>query len=108
MAGILRRNTAPERTVRRIAHRMGLGVRLHRFVGVTEFHGDDDEDVAGGILGESKPPGPDSPRARLTLDVGDHMDPATRERLTLDKNGRIVHMLSHEARAAGIGLRVEA
>ena len=30
MAGIKGRNTAPERTVRRVAHRMGLRFRLHR------------------------------------------------------------------------------
>lgn len=30
MTGIKGRNTAPERTVRRIAHRMGLRFRLHR------------------------------------------------------------------------------
>ena len=30
MAGIRGRDTAPERAVRRIAHRMGLRLRLHR------------------------------------------------------------------------------
>ena len=96
------------RGTRRANHIGKTGFTMFDFVGVTEFHGDDDEDIAGGILGESKPPGPGSPRALLTLDVGDHIDPASREWLTLDENGRIVRTPEHEARAAGIGLRVEA
>ena len=52
--------------------------------------------------------GPDDPRILLTLDVNDHIDPATRDWVTLDKNGRIVRTLEHEARAAEVGLRIEA
>ena len=44
----------------------------------------------------------------LTLDVDDHIDPASREWLTLDENGRIVRTPEHEARAAEVGVRFEA
>ena len=43
----------------------------------------------------------------LTLDVDDHIDPATREWLTLDANGRIVRTPEHEAHAAKVGVRFE-
>ena len=44
----------------------------------------------------------------LTLDVDDHIDPASREWLTVDETGRIVHTPEHDARAAEIGLRFES
>ena len=44
----------------------------------------------------------------LTLDVDDHIDPESREWLTLDEAGRIVRTPEHEARAAEIGVRFEA
>ena len=79
------------------------------FVGVTDFHGDDEEDIAGGIMDARPTYDPDAnPRNLLTLDVHDHIDPTTREWLTLDEDGRIVQTPEHEARAAEIGLRVEA
>ena len=79
------------------------------FVGVADFHGDDEENIAGGVMdtkGAYKVER--DPRMLLTLDVDDHIDPATREWLTLDEEGRIVRTPEHEARAAEIGLRVEA
>ena len=79
------------------------------FVGVTEFHGDDDGDIDGGGIrdgGRATPPG--DPRTVLTLDVDDHIDPASRDWLTLDEAGRIVRTPEHEARAAEVGMRFEA
>ena len=79
------------------------------FVGVTDFHGDDKENIAGAIMDASPTYDPGAnPRNLLTLDVDDHIDPTTREWLTLDEDGRIVQTPEHEARAAEIGLRVEA
>ncbi|MXW51797.1 MAG: restriction endonuclease subunit R [Gammaproteobacteria bacterium] len=79
------------------------------FVGVTDFHGDDDEDIAGDLTKEAGThPIDPTPRMLLTLDVDDHIDPTTREWLTLDENGRIILTQEHEARASEIGLRVEA
>ena len=79
------------------------------FVGVTDFHGDDEEDIAGDLIKEAGThPIDPTPRMLLTLDVDDHIDPTTREWLTLDENGRIILTQEHEARASEIGLRVEA
>ena len=96
------------RGTRKANHIGKTGFTMFDFVGVTEFHGDDDEDIDGGALDGGKPKGPYDPRMLLTLDVNDQIDPATREWLTLDENGRIVRTPEHEARAAGISLRVEA
>ena len=79
------------------------------FVGVTDFHGDDEGDIAGDLIKESGAhPADPTPRMLLTLDVDDHIDPTTREWLTLDENGRIMLTPEQETRAAEIGLRVEA
>ena len=78
------------------------------FVGVTDFHGDDEDEVAGGpiVVGEQrKQPFSDRRRGVVTLDVEDHIDPASRDWFTLDENGRIAHTEAHEARAAELGLR---
>ena len=99
------------RGTRRADHIGKTGFTLFDFVGVTEFHGDDDKDIDGGILDVNKQDGRKGPYKSgklLTLDVDDHIDPATREWLTLDENGRIVRTPEHDARAAEIGLRVEA
>lgn len=85
------------------------GFTMFDFVGVTDFHGDDEEDIAGGVMeARGKYKLDRDPRLLLTLDVDDHIDPATREWLTLDGDGRIVRTPEHEVRAAEIGLRVEA
>ena len=84
------------------------GFTIFDFVGVTDFHGDDDGAIVGGVLREPKPPGPGVPRTLLALDVDDHIDPASRDWLTLDENGRIVRPAEREARAAALGLRFEA
>lgn len=79
------------------------------FVGVTDYHGDDDETLPGGFViktGPGKTQG--DPRTLLTLDVDDHIDPASRDWVTLDENGRIVRTSEHDARAAQLGLRFEA
>lgn len=80
------------------------------FVGVTDFHGDDDGDIEGGFIQEGGRPQPGSgePRMLLTLDVDDHIDPESRDWLTLDEHGRIVRTPEHDARAAEVGLKFEA
>jgi type I restriction enzyme R subunit len=78
------------------------------FVGVTEFHGDDDDDIGGSSDAPGpNPPGPGEPHMLLTLDVGDQIDPASRDWLALDEHGRIVRTPEHETRAAEVGLRFE-
>ncbi len=94
----------------RKAPRIGkTGFTIFDFVGVADFHGDDEADAPGVVVSGLAEPGRTyEPRMLLTLDVDDHIDPATRDWLTLDKSGRIVRAPEHEAQAAEIGLRVEA
>ena len=99
------------RGTRRADHIGKTGFTLFDFTGVTDFHGDDDEGIDGGVLDVNKRDGQKGPYQSgklLTLDVNDHIDPATREWLTLDENGRIVRTPEHDTRASEIGLRVEA
>ena len=97
------------RGTRKASHIGKDGFTIFDFVGVTDFHGDDDEEISGGFIQERPPKGgPSEPRALLTLDVNDHIDPASRDWLTLDENGRIVRSPEHESRAAEVGVRFEA
>jgi len=77
------------------------------FVGVTDYHGDGEEDIPGGIGGVAEQARKYEPKMLLPLDVDDHIDPASREWLTLDADGRIVRAPEHEARAAEVGIRIE-
>ena len=95
------------RGVRKAPHIRKTGFTIFDFVGVTDFHEDDDGDIPGGGLPERGRRAQGAPRALLTLDVDDHIDPASRDWLTLDENGRIVRAEEHEARAAELGLRFE-
>ena len=81
---------------------------LFDFVGVVDFHGDDDDIAIGGIMAESKPRPHSQPRKLLTLDVDDHIDPATREWVTVDENGNFVFLEISQERASELGARFEA
>ena len=98
------------RGTRKAPHVRKTDFTMFDFVGVTDFHGDDERDVAGGAVRDpgTPPAGFAAPRRPLTLDVDDHIDPASRDWVTLDENGRIVRAAEHEARAALLGLRFEA
>ena len=97
------------RGTRKAPHIGKTGFTIFDFVGVTDFHGDDEGDIEGGPIREGgRPPGPGEPRMLLTLDVDDHIDPESRDWLTLDDTGRIVRTPEHEARAADVGVRFEA
>jgi len=79
------------------------------FVGVCDYHGDDEEYAAGGVIVAKKPAKKKyEPRRLLSLDVNDHIDPATREWITLDENGNMVFPEASEQRAAELGARFEA
>ena len=96
------------RGTRKAEHIGKTDFTMFDFVGVTDFHGDDDDQIAGEVMEERRPyKVPETPSILLTLDVDDHIDPASREWLTLDEDGRIVRTPEHEARAVEIGLRVE-
>ena len=97
------------RGTRKASHIGKKGFTIFDFVGVTDFHGDDDDEISGGFVQERPPKGrPSGRRALLTLDVNDHIDPASRDWLTLDGNGRIVRTPEQESRAAEVGMRFEA
>jgi type I restriction enzyme R subunit len=97
------------RGTRPAPHIRKSGFTIFDFVGVTDFHGDDDEDIDGDIYGPRPPrPGPVEPRNLLTLDVYDHIDPASRDWLTTDEDGRIVRTAEHDRQAMSLALRFEA
>lgn len=77
------------------------------FMGVTDYHGDDETAGEGGIVVERprKPQG--EPRKLLSLDINDHIDPMTREWVTVDDDGNMVFPEASEQRQAEIGARFE-
>jgi len=78
------------------------------FVGVTDLHDDDETIPEGGIVHEPKPHRPGPPKTLLTLDVDDHIDPTTREWVTIDEYGNYVFVDADEQRATLLGARFEA
>ena len=97
------------RGTRKAPHIGKTGFTIFDFVGVTDFHGDDDTEIEGGFVREPRSVyRSGDPRMLLTLDVDDHIDPESRDWLTLDETGRIVRTPEHEARAAEVGVRFEA
>jgi len=75
---------------------------------VTDYHDDDETMPEGGFIKETKPRTRHEPRTLLTLDVDDHIDPTTREWVTIDDNGNFVFMATNEVQAALLGARFEA
>ena len=93
---------------RKAPHIRKTGFTIFDFVGVTDLHGDSEEAGEGGFDQETRSSPPDrGKRPLLTLDVHDHIDPASRDWVTLDEDGSIVRSEAHEARAAELGLRFE-
>ena len=80
------------RGTRKAPHIRKTGFTIFDFVGVTDFHDDDGGGIDGGIVAEPRRPpyGTRTPRTLLTLDVDDHIDPVSRDWVTLDEAGRIV------------------
>ena len=81
---------------------------LFDFVGVTDYHDDDETMPEGGVIRESKPRTRHEPRTLLTLDIDDHIDPTTREWVTIDENGNFVFLDPDEQQAALLAARFEA
>lgn len=78
------------------------------FVGVSDFHGDDDGEGEGGIMVERPRRPKGEPRKLLSLDINDHIDPTTREWVTVDEDGNMVFPEASEQKQAEIGARFEA
>ena len=81
---------------------------LFDFVGVADYHGDDDEYAQGGIIVERPKRPPSQPRKLLSIDVDDQIDPATREWVTIDEDGNFVFPDASEQKASEMGARFEA
>lgn len=81
---------------------------LFDFVGVTDYHDDDETTPEGSVIRESRLRHRHEPRTLLTLDVDDHIDPTTREWVTIDDNGNFAFMDADKAKAAQLGARFEA
>ena len=69
------------RGTRKAPHIHKTGFTIFDFAGVTDFHGDEDDGIDGGIVAEPRRPpyGGRPPRTLLTLDVDDHIDPTSRD-----------------------------
>lgn len=78
------------------------------FVGVCGYHGDDDEYGEGGVVVAKQARKKYEPRRLLSLDIDDHIDPTTREWITVDEDGNMVFPEAHEQQAAALGARFEA
>jgi type I restriction enzyme R subunit len=97
------------RGTRKADHIKKVNFTLFDFVGVTEFHGDDENMGEGGYVIPAKPRDPSKqPRKLLMLDVNDHIDPSTRDWLTLDDDGNLIRTGAEVAKAEALGLRFEA
>jgi type I restriction enzyme R subunit len=97
------------RGTRKAPHIKKARFNIFDFVGVTDFHGDDEEYPQGGpvVVSPSKPTKPTKPRMLLTLDVHDEIDPASREWLTTDEDGNIVRDEDLQARRDEIEAKFE-
>ncbi|MCA3069433.1 MAG: DEAD/DEAH box helicase family protein [Rhodocyclaceae bacterium] len=78
------------------------------FVGVSDYHGDDDDYAQGGIVAAKQARKKYEPRRLLALDIDDHIDPTTREWITVDEDGNMVFPEASEQLAAELGTRFEA
>ncbi len=78
------------------------------FVGVCDFHGDDEEFGTGSIVVARAARRVYPPRRLLALDIDDRIDPLTREWITVDENGNMVFPQASERKAIELGTRFEA
>lgn len=82
---------------------------LFDFVGVTDFHGDEEDGGEGGFVARPTPAEPPKkPRKLLLLDINDHIDPTTREWITTDDSGNFVRTDAQETAATALSIRFEA
>lgn len=78
------------------------------FVGVCDYHGDDDTLGGGGIVMEPKKRKPSEPKRLLSLDIDDHIDPTTREWITVDENGNMQFPEASEQKKEAVGAQFES
>ncbi|MDD2754429.1 MAG: DEAD/DEAH box helicase family protein [Methanothrix sp.] len=78
------------------------------FVGVCDYHGEDEDFGAGGVITTKPKKKTYESRRLLALDINDHIDPTTREWITLDEAGNMVFPEASEQKATEIGTSFEA
>ncbi len=78
------------------------------FVGVCDFHGDEDAIGEGGLVMEPKKKKHYEPKRLLSLGIDDHIDPTTREWISVDENGNMMFPEASEQKAAELGVKFEA
>ena len=78
------------------------------FVGVCDYHGDEDTLGGGCLLKEPAKKKHYEPKRLLSLDIDDHIDPTTREWISIDENGNMQFPEASEQKAAELGTRFEA
>ena len=78
------------------------------FVGVCDYHGDDEDFATGGVVTAKAAKKKYEPRRLLALDIDDRIDPTTREWITVDENGNMVFPEVSEQKAGELGARFEA
>lgn len=78
------------------------------FVGVCDWHGDEDTLGGGGLVMEPKKKKHYEPKRLLSLDIDDHIDPTTREWITVDENGNMLFPEASEQKKEAVGARFEA
>lgn len=77
------------------------------FVGVCDYHGDDDTLGGGGLVMEPKKKKHYESKRLLSLDIDDHIDPTTREWITVDENGNMLFPEASEQKREALGARFE-
>jgi len=97
------------RGTRRADHIKKTSFTIFDFVGVTDFHKDDEDMPEGGVIvGGKLRDGGAQPRKLLVIDVHDHIDPTTREWVTLDEEGNPIPNDARTAHKAELLVRFEA
>jgi type I restriction enzyme R subunit len=76
------------------------------FVGVTDYHKDDDDSEGGVIKETPKKPKPNSTKL-IEIDVDDWIDPDSRVIITLDDDGNIQRSPEEEEQSELIGIKFE-
>lgn len=79
------------------------------FVGVCDWHGDEDVIAEGGIVVAKETKKKQyEPKRLLSLDIDDHIDPTTREWISVDEDGNMLFPEASEQKAAELGASFEA
>jgi type I restriction enzyme R subunit len=97
------------RGTRRADHIFKNSFTIFDFVGVTDFHNDDESGGEGGfVIAKAPADRSKTPRKLLMLDINDHIDPASRDWVTVDEAGNFVRSTEAEERGAKLSVKFEA